>query len=76
MQDSTRLALSVEAIFYESVVNGLVEAHQEGIRLGLAREEMLYNHTVLLMQDIDSPERLASLTAMLICMLAEERATV
>jgi hypothetical protein len=76
MNDGTRMALAVESIFYESVVNGLVATHKDGAQLGLSREELLYSHTCLFLKDIDTPERLASLAAMMVCMLAEERATV
>lgn len=76
MPESTRTAIMIEAVFYESVINGLVDAHNNGLNLGLSREELLYGLTTQLLHEITTPERMASIAAMAVVMLAEERQPV
>lgn len=63
----------VEAIAYENTVNGLVEVHRT--YPGLSREQLMCEHTLLIMQEMDLPKA-ASLAATAIAMLAEERTPV
>lgn len=68
----TRLGIAVEAIIYESTVNGLVELCQSGLDLGLSREQLLYNITALIIHETDL-SKAASLVSMAIVLLTEER---
>lgn len=76
MDESLRTALLIEAIFYESVVNGLVEDYADGLAAGKCREELLFAITASLLSEVSTREQLSSLAAMLVCVLAEERAAV
>lgn len=76
MQESTRTAIMIEAVFYESVINGLVDAHNNDLNLGLSREELLYGLTAQLLNEVSTPERMCSVAAMAVVMLAEERQPV
>lgn len=71
MDEQQEIAIMLEAVLYESAVNGLVEFVQcEPV---LSRELNLCTVTTILMEDLDSPGKMASMAAMAIVMLGEER---
>lgn len=73
MDETKRLDIMLEAVFYESTVDSLVECHRDARLLGLSRELILHNITAMLLQNLDTPGKIASMAAMAAVMLAEER---
>jgi hypothetical protein len=62
------MRIQVEAVLYESAIDGLVELCE-----GRPRELNLCDVTAMLMRDLDTPGKMCSLAAMAVVMLEEER---
>jgi hypothetical protein len=76
ISDDVKLALAVEAVFYEGTVDQLVADFVESRQAGLSREELLFVITKSLMGDVNDVPRLASLVAMAVALLAERTVPV
>jgi hypothetical protein len=76
ISDDVKLALAVEAVFYEGTVDQLVADFVESRQAGLSREELLFIITKSLMDDVNDVPRLASLVAMAVALLAERTVPV
>lgn len=71
MNETQRLNIMLEAVLYESAINGLVE-HVSAFP-DVPREVHLCEVTATILEDIDSPAKMASFVAMAVVMLEEER---
>jgi hypothetical protein len=66
-------AVEIEAISYESAVESLVSLLDSRSVQGFPRELQLINTTYMLLEHLDTREKLASLAAMSLVLLHEER---
>jgi hypothetical protein len=63
----------IESVFYERNIDALVEDVTRMLDAGESREFILHDLTALLLRELDTPEKTASLAAMAIVMISEER---
>lgn len=66
-------AIEIEAIMYEDAVESLVVLLDNRALQGFPRELQLINTTYMLMEHMDTREKIASLAAMSLVLLHEER---
>lgn len=67
------LAVEIESILYEDAVNALLELLDNREAQGDTRELHLVRCTTMMLQSLDTPGKLASMAAMSLVMLHEER---
>lgn len=73
MEDMQALAIKVEAVFYEDTVSSLVALAEDYDKVDASREESLHNITAVILRGTSTPGQMASLAAMAVVMIKEER---
>lgn len=67
------LDVKLEAVFFETTVDAVVEMAEAAFQAGASRELILVEMTAMLLENMGTPPQLASMASMTMMMLAEKR---